>query len=97
MVNRRLPVRPWQRVTLGFRNRHDRHISKMVVKRSKVRDIEPAVQGCDVRNPQESRDWKMQIIDVEMDHIEFVRALRYVLQQQNVVCKLIHAAFIQSK
>jgi hypothetical protein len=69
----------------------------VVVKGRKVRDIEPAVQGCDVRKPQKSRDWKMQIIDVEMDHIEFVRALRYLLQQQDVVCKLIHAAFIQSK
>jgi hypothetical protein len=39
----------------------------------------------------------MQIIDVEMDHIEFVRALRYLLQQQDMVCKLIYAAFIQSK
>src|SRR5439155_17078309 len=97
MVNRRLPVRPWQRITLGVRNRHDRHISKMVVKRSKVRDIEPAVQGCDMRNPQESRNWKMQIIDVEMDHIEFVRALRYLFQQQDVVRKLILVELIFQK
>src|SRR6266496_1470315 len=97
MINRRLPVRPRQRSTLRIRNREDRHISKLVVKRSEVRDIEPAVQGCDVRNPQESRDWKMQVIDVEMDHIEFARALRYLLQQHDVVRNLIHAAFIQSK
>jgi len=39
----------------------------------------------------------MQIIDVEMDHIEFVRALRHLLQQQDVVRKLILAALIFPK
>ena len=97
MINRRLPVRPRQRVTLGVRNRDDRDISELVVKRSQVRQIEPAVKGCDMRNSQESGDWKMQVINVKMDDIKFVRALRYLVQQQDVVCQLIHAAFIQSK
>jgi hypothetical protein len=47
-----------------------------------------------MRNSQESGDWKMQVINVKMDDIKFVRALRYLVQQQDVMCQLIHAAFI---
>src|SRR6266487_4564319 len=55
------------------------------------------MQGCDVRNQRAPREWKVQVVDMVMNHIELVRALRYLLQHQNVVRHPIDAAIAQAK
>src|SRR6266704_6781854 len=55
------------------------------------------MQGCDVRYQRAPREWKVQVVDVVVNHIELVSALRYLLQHQNVVRHPIDAAIIQAK
>src|SRR6266568_5941703 len=55
------------------------------------------MQGCDVRNQRAPREWKVQVVDVVVNHIELVSALRYLLQHQNVVRHPIDAAIAPAK
>src|SRR6266480_2503605 len=50
-----------------------------------------------MRNRCAPREWKVQVVDMEMNHIELVSALKYLLQHQNVVRHPIDAAIIQAK
>src|SRR4030095_11504625 len=61
------------------------------------RHIEPAVQRCDMRNRRANNEWKMQIIDVKMNHIELVGVLKHPVEHNQVMRHVINTPLIQPK
>lgn len=62
----------------------------MTVKCSELRQIEPAMQCCYVRNGQVSQQWEMQIIRMKMNDIKISCELRNLIKHH----ALIHQPFL---
>ena len=48
-----------------------------------------------MRDRLTTREWKVQVINMEMDHIELMSAVKHLLQHQDVVSHLVRATLIQ--
>ena len=59
-----------------MRNGDNRHIGKLVVNRRQIGQVEPAVQGGQVRKRSATREREVKIVDMEMDDVELVEALK---------------------
>lgn len=60
-----------------------------------VREVESPVERAHGAATVTAGPWEMQIIAVEMKHLETGRLLEHALQEDEVVRQLIHAACIQ--
>src|SRR6266853_674433 len=87
MVNRPHPLRLRQWTPLRMRNGDNRHISKLVVNRRQIGEIEPAVQCGHVRKRSPTRQREVKIVDMEMNNVELVKALKDFLQQDDMMSK----------
>src|SRR4026208_138573 len=73
-----------------MRNRDNRHIGELVVNRRQVGQVEPAVQGSHVRKRSATREREVKIVDMEMNDVELIEALKNLLQQDDVMGKGVH-------
>ncbi len=89
------PVGPWQRPALSVRNRYQRHLPELTIDPAQLGKIQPSVQRGQLRNTLASRGCKMQVIDVKVNHVEFVRAPVDLIQHDHVVRQRIPAIRIQ--
>src|SRR6478752_4012224 len=90
MVNRSHPLSLRQWAPLRMRNGDNRHIGKLVVNRRQIGQVEPAVQGGNVRKRSATREREVKIIDMEMNDVELVDALKDLLQQDDMMSKGVH-------
>src|SRR5437764_1970844 len=70
-----------------MRNRNNRHIGELVVNRRQIGQVEPAVQCRNVRKRRATREREVKIIDMEMNDVELVEALKDFLQQDDMMGK----------
>ena len=70
MIDRRLPVGPRQRPALRVGDRNQRHFGIFLKECLLVRRIEPAVQRGNVRRRMAAQHREMQVVAVEVDHVE---------------------------
>src|SRR5207237_7924008 len=87
MINGPDPVRLRQRTLLRMRNRNNRHIGKLAVKRRQIGQVEPAVQGGHLRKRSATRQREVKIVDMEMNNVELVEALKDLLQHHDMMGK----------
>ena len=82
MKNRRNIVRPAaEERRCRIRNRHHRDVPvHEVIERRQLRKIEAAMQGRHRRHVQQPQQWITEIIQMRMNHVEFVRAARHHFQ-----------------
>ena len=90
------PIRKCQRLSLGVRNRDQRHIGKFMIERRQVAQIEASMQRRRLSHSAAAGQGKMQIIDVKVDNIELVSALKHLLKHCDVVRKSVDR-FIQTQ
>src|SRR6266446_10664615 len=92
MVNRPHTLRLRQWAPLRMRNGDNRHIGKLVVNRRQIGQIKPAVQCSQLRKRSATRKREVKIVDMEMNNVELVKALKDFLQQDDMmgkgVCRL---------
>src|SRR5882757_4899733 len=84
MINRPHPLSLRQWAALRMRNGDNRHIGKLVVNRRQIGQVEPAVQGGNVRKRSATRQREVKIIDMEMNDVELVEALKDPPQKDNM-------------
>src|SRR5881227_3315507 len=82
MINRPHPLSLRQWPALRMRNGDNRHIGKLVVNRRQIGQVEPAVQGGNVRKGSATRQREVKIIDMEM-----IESLKDLLQQDDMMGK----------
>ena len=70
-----------------MRNGDNRHIGKLVVNRRQIGQVEPAVQGGNVRKGSATRQREVKIIDMEMNDVELIESLKDLLQQDDMMGK----------
>src|SRR6266404_9797880 len=70
-----------------MRNGDNRHIGELVVNRRQIGQVEPAVQGGNVRKRSATRQREVKIIDMEMNNVELVEALKNLLQKNDMMSK----------
>src|SRR5262249_6640080 len=66
------PVCPGQRLALAHGNGDKRNIAESAMQRSKLRNIQATVQRGHMRYGAPFGKWKMQVIHVKMQYVEFV-------------------------
>src|SRR5690348_13655900 len=87
MMNCADPIRECQRLSLGIRNRDQRHIGKFMIERRQVGQIEPSMQSCRLSQSAAARQRKMQIVDMKMNNIELLCPLKHLLKHCDVMRK----------
>src|SRR6059058_365161 len=87
MVNRAHPMSLRQWTPLRMRNGDNGHIGKLVVNRRQIGQVEPAVQGGHLRKRSATREREVKIVDMEMNDVELVKALKDLLQQDDMMGK----------
>src|SRR6266480_4669128 len=87
MINRPDPLSLRQWAPLRMRNGDNRHIGKLVVNRRQIGQVESAVQGGNVRKRSATREREVKIVDMEMNDVELVKALKDLLQQDDMMGK----------
>src|SRR6266480_1785118 len=87
MVNRTHPMSLRQWAPLRMRNGDNRHIGKPIVKRRQIGQVEPAVQGGHLRKGSATREREVKIVDMEMNDVELVEALKDLLQHDDMMRK----------
>src|SRR4029077_130153 len=87
MVNRSNPLSLRQWAPLRMRNGDNRHIGKLVVNRWQIGQVEPAVQGGQVRKRSATRQREVKIVDMEMNDVELIESLKDLLQQDDMMGK----------
>src|SRR6476619_1614353 len=90
MINRSDPLSLRQWTPLRMRNGDNRHIGKLVVNRRQIGQVEPAVQCGNVRKRSATREREVKIVDMEMNDVELVEALKDLLQQDDMMGKGVH-------
>jgi hypothetical protein len=70
-----------------MRNGNNRHVGKLVVNRRQIGQIKPAVQGGNVRKRSATRKREVKIVDMEMNDVELIEALKDLLQQDDMMGK----------
>src|SRR6266403_5660036 len=90
MINRPHPVSLRQWAALRMRNGDNRHIGKLVVNRRQIGQVEPTVQGGNVRKRSATRQREVKIVDMEMNDVELIKALKDLLQQDDMMGKSVH-------
>jgi hypothetical protein len=95
VINGRLPVHPRQRFTLRIGDRNNRDFRELAVQRNEVGDIEPSVQRGDMGVAGAARQRKMQVVDVEVQHVEIVRLLHNPFEHQDVMRELVDAMRVE--
>src|SRR6267143_5554643 len=70
-----------------MRNRDNGHVGKLVVERRQIGQVEPAVQGGHVRKGSATRQREMKVVDMEMNDVELIEALKDLLQQEDMMGK----------
>src|SRR4029079_1236437 len=90
MVNRSHPLSLRQWAALRMRNGDNRHIGKLVVNRRQVGQVEPAVQCGNMRKRSATREREVKIVDMEMNDVELIEALKDLLQQDDMMGKGVH-------
>src|SRR6266403_5630567 len=90
MINRPDPLSLRQWPALRMRNGDNRHIGKLVVNLRQIGQVEPAVQGGNVRKRSATRQREVKIVDMEMNDVELIEALKDLLQQDDMMGKGIH-------
>src|SRR6202521_4002460 len=66
-------------------DRHQRHVAEPDIKRLEIGKVLAAVQSghCPIGHRPEKR--KMELVDVEMQNVEFFRELAYPVEHQHVI------------
>src|SRR5437660_9538743 len=90
MVNRPYPLSLRQWAPLGMRNGDNRHIGKLVVNRRQIAQVKPAMQRGHLGKRNATRQREVKIVDMEMNDVELVEALKDLLQQDDVMSKGVH-------
>src|SRR5882762_1962615 len=90
MVNRPHPLSLRQWAPLRMRNGDNRHIGELVVNRRQIGQVEPAVQGGQVRKRSTTRQREMKVVDMEVNYVELVEALKDFLQQDDMMGKSVY-------
>src|SRR5437016_13293491 len=70
-----------------MRNGDNWHISKLVVNRRQIGQVEPSVQGGQMRKGSATRQREMKVVDMKMNNVELVKALKDFLQQDDMMGK----------
>src|SRR5947207_15606885 len=73
-----------------MRNRDNRHIGELVVNRRQIGQVEPAVQGGNVRKRSATRQREVKIIDMEMNDVELIESLKDLLQKDDMMGKSVY-------
>src|SRR6266700_4384731 len=87
MVNRDHPMSLRQWTPLRMRNGDNGHIGKLVVNRRQIGQVEPAVQCGHLREGSATRQREVKIVDMEMNNVELVEALKDLLQHDDMMRK----------
>ncbi len=74
-----------QRRPLGIRDRNQRHVAESRKKRQAVAVILAAMQSRQAGDWQMSEDREMEMIDVEVKHVELGGVRTYLVQHQHVI------------
>ena len=91
VVNRPLPVNRWQRLALGVRDRDHRLPGKLAVDSRQFRQVEPTVQRRHMWTAVSPRQREMQVIDVEVNHVEIFGPAVNLVEHDEVMGELIYA------
>ena len=97
MINGPYPARFRQRFALGVRNGDDRHILELGEQRRQFRHVETTVHGRDVCDGQTPHNRQMELRDMKVDDIEFVRALRDLFEHQDMRRERIANAAVEAQ
>src|SRR4030095_5734165 len=89
MMNGPYPARFRQRFALSVRNGDNGHILELGEQGRQFGHVEATVHGRDVCDRQTPNQRQMELRDMEVDDIEFVSALRDLLEHQDVRRKVI--------
>jgi hypothetical protein len=81
------PVRPDHGLALGVGDRDEIHLGKFSKESLEFRYVEPAVECGDRRVVLAACDGEVQIVDVEVDDVEFACILTDDFEHSYVVCK----------
>jgi hypothetical protein len=85
------------RSALGMGDRNERHLGKTDIERLEIRDVLPAVQGCDRSGSQRAKQRKMELVDVEMQYIELLGTLPHPIEHQHVIWDRIANVVVQAQ
>jgi len=85
VINSADPIRLWQRFSLRIGDGNERHLGKFIIKQWQIGQVEPTMQSGQLAERAAPRKRKMEVIDMKMNEIELVGALKHVLKHQNVV------------
>ena len=75
-------LRQW--LALGIGDRNHRHVGEDVIERLKLGQIEPTMQGRHERHAAPLQDGVADIVDVAVNDVELVGALRQLLEHHHV-------------
>ena len=78
-----IAVCDWSALIVG--NRHQRHVAESDVERFEVVQILAPVQRCHGPLGYRPEQWKMKLVDVEMQNVEFICELAHAVEHQHVV------------
>src|SRR5262249_47467946 len=83
-----------QGLSLGVGNRYDWNVGKKLIDRAELREIEATGQGREERHIRPWQKGKPQVVDMEMNDVEFVRASRdrfqhRYMRRKRVTCRLV--------
>ena len=85
MVDGRREVRVWHRAALRFRDRDQRHVVKSHIERKQIGQILAAVQRGDGAARDRPEQRKLELVDMEVQYVEFVGALADAIEHQHVI------------
>src|SRR5262249_46232597 len=91
VMNSSLPVRPGNRLALRIGDRNDWHLGVRLIKRRKVRNVEPAVQGSYRWQSHPLRVREMKVVDMKVHSVKVGCRLKLLVQHRDVMGKWVNA------
>jgi hypothetical protein len=91
------PVRAGEGPALRVGNRHQRHVVELAIQRRQVGMVEPAMQRGEGLVREVSEEGQVQLLDVEMQHVELARAAAHALEHHQMVGQGILDARIEAQ
>lgn len=82
---------------MGVGDGNHRHVAEFFVEGEEIGDVEPPVQGGELRDRDAARQREVEIVDVEMKDVKFGGLLEGFFDQQDEVGDLVEAVFVQAQ
>ena len=72
-------------IALVIGDRHQRHVAEPDVERLEIGQVLAAMQSCQGLARNRPEQWKVKLIDVEMENVEFLGTLAHAVEHEHVV------------